>query len=102
MDGALETKTGARLDDAVAAHALLRRRAALLEGMAADTASCVTTEGVRVAVCGPPEMWEDMKAALLELGHAEQNLVELKALTDDQVRWGPRGSLEGSLCPPKR
>ena len=50
VDGALETKTGARLDDAVAAHALLRRRAALLEGMAADTASCVTTEGVRVAV----------------------------------------------------
>ena len=46
-------------------------------------------EGVRVAVCGPPEMWEDMKAALLELGHAEQNLVELKALTDDQVRWAP-------------
>lgn len=50
VDGALETKTGARLDDAVAAHALLRRRAALLEGMAADTTSCVTTEGVRVAV----------------------------------------------------
>ena len=54
-------------------------------------------EGVRVAVCGPPEMWEDMKAALLELGHAEENLVELKALTDDQVRcpWFPR-----ALCPP--
>lgn len=45
-----ETKTAARLDDAVAAHALLRRRAALLEGMAADTRSCLTTEGVRVAV----------------------------------------------------
>lgn len=44
------TKTAARLDDAVAAHALLRRRAALLEGMAADTRSCLTTEGVRVAV----------------------------------------------------
>ena len=44
------TKAAARLDDAVAAHALLRRRAALLEGMAADTRSCLTTEGVRVAV----------------------------------------------------
>ena len=51
VDGARgETKTGSRLDDAVAAHALLRRRAALLEGMAAETRSCVTTEGVRVAV----------------------------------------------------
>ena len=54
-------------------------------------------EGVRVAVCGPPEMWEDMRSALLELGHAEENLVELKALTDDQVRcaWLPR-----ALCSP--
>jgi ApaG protein len=40
-----------RLDDAIAAHALLRRRAVLLEGMAAESNSDVTSsDGVRVAV----------------------------------------------------
>eukprot|EP01047_Picozoa_sp_COSAG01_P058263 COSAG01_NODE_6843_length_3472_cov_1084.209309_2_plen_182_part_00 len=41
-------------------------------------------EGVRVAVCGPPAMWEDMQRALVQLGHAPEALVELKALTDEQ------------------
>lgn len=50
-------------------------------------------EGVRVAVCGPPAMWDDMKAALMDIGHAEENLVELKALTDTQLR-------EQGLLPP--
>ena len=43
-------------------------------------------DGVRVAVCGPPAMWDDMKAALMAEGHKEENLIELKALTDDQMR----------------
>ena len=38
-----------------------------------------------VLVCGPPNMWEAMRAALLELGHAEENLVELKALSATQL-----------------
>jgi len=43
-------------------------------------------DGVRIAVCGPPQMWDDMKVALMNLGHKEENLIELKALTDDQMR----------------
>jgi len=34
---------------------------------------------VYVVVCGPPTMWEDIKAALLQIGHVEGNLVELKS-----------------------
>ena len=40
------TKAAARLDDAVAAHALLRRRAALLEGMAAVAEGVNTTRSI--------------------------------------------------------
>lgn len=43
-------------------------------------------EGVIVVVCGPPSMWEDMRGFLLSIGHSENNLVELKALSDVQVR----------------
>lgn len=43
-------------------------------------------DGIRVAVCGPPAMWADMKAACMALGHKEENLIELKALTEDQMR----------------
>ena len=43
-------------------------------------------EGTRIAVCGPPKMWEDMKTALLSLGHEESALIELKALTDLQLQ----------------
>ena len=41
--------------------------------------------GVVVVVCGPPSMWEDMRAALLSLGHQLDNLVELKALSEIQI-----------------
>ena len=43
-------------------------------------------DGVIVVVCGPPSMWEDMRGFLLSIGHSENNLVELKALSDVQVR----------------
>ena len=42
-------------------------------------------EGVVVVVCGPPSMWEDMHTYLTSIGHAEANLVELKALGDAQM-----------------
>ena len=42
-------------------------------------------EGVRVVVCGPPAMWEDMKRALVAIGHREEQLVELKALSELQL-----------------
>ena len=38
----------------------------------------------KVVVCGPPQMWEDVSAMLLGLGHLESDLVELKALSSDQ------------------
>ncbi|EEH60125.1 uncharacterized protein MICPUCDRAFT_50013 [Micromonas pusilla CCMP1545] len=41
---------GRRLDDAIAAYALLNRRLALLESMAADVSSDTLTSGVRVRV----------------------------------------------------
>ena len=40
---------------------------------------------VAVIVCGPPHMWEDMREALLALGHAPECLVELKALSTLQT-----------------
>eukprot|EP01043_Picozoa_sp_COSAG02_P021669 COSAG02_NODE_1107_length_14540_cov_61.060661_6_plen_332_part_00 len=43
-------------------------------------------EGVIVVVCGPPSMWEDMRRFLTSIGHSEANLVELKALSDVQMR----------------
>ena len=46
------------------------------------------SEGVIVVVCGPPLMWEDMRGFLLSIGHSENNLVELKALSDEQMRHG--------------
>jgi len=42
--------------------------------------------GVVVAVCGPPSMWEDMYSMLTSLGHSPENLVELKALSNIQMR----------------
>eukprot|EP00927_Polykrikos_kofoidii_P079615 TRINITY_DN76407_c0_g1_i1.p1 TRINITY_DN76407_c0_g1~~TRINITY_DN76407_c0_g1_i1.p1 ORF type:complete len:656 (-),score=100.16 TRINITY_DN76407_c0_g1_i1:316-2244(-) len=39
---------------------------------------------VRVVVSGPPGMWEDVRALLLEIGHEDKALVELKALTPEQ------------------
>ena len=42
--------------------------------------------GVHVVVCGPPAMWDDMRRFLLCIGHHESNLIELKALSDAQVR----------------
>jgi ApaG protein len=47
----LRSLSESRLDDAISAHGLLRRRAQLLESMAADTNSDTTSaEGVRVSV----------------------------------------------------
>jgi NAD(P)H-flavin reductase len=43
-------------------------------------------DGVIVVVCGPPSMWEDMREFLTSIGHSEANLVELKALSDVQMR----------------
>ncbi len=43
-------------------------------------------EGVVVVVCGPPSMWQDMRRFLTSIGHSEANLVELKALSDIQMR----------------
>eukprot|EP00927_Polykrikos_kofoidii_P009036 TRINITY_DN13753_c0_g1_i1.p1 TRINITY_DN13753_c0_g1~~TRINITY_DN13753_c0_g1_i1.p1 ORF type:complete len:702 (+),score=110.47 TRINITY_DN13753_c0_g1_i1:38-2143(+) len=45
-------------------------------------------EGVRVVVCGPPKMWDDVKEMLLGLGHAQENLTELKALSAEQLMDG--------------
>ena len=41
---------------------------------------------MHVVVCGPPAMWDDMRRFLLCIGHRESNLIELKALSDAQVR----------------
>ena len=38
-----------------------------------------------IAVCGPPQMWEDMVAALTSIGHDRSALIELKALSDEQL-----------------
>merc|ERR1712176_888694 len=49
-----------------------------------DAAMCATvlpTPGpsVKVIVCGPPRMWDDVSALLQTAGHNSQNLIELKA-----------------------
>ena len=41
---------------------------------------------VKVVVCGPPSMWEDMQRALLGLGYAPSDLVELEALSALQLQ----------------
>jgi len=55
------------------------------------TASMIVSTGmpapapdVRVVVCGPPQMWEDVRDSLVSVGHAHANLTELKALGASQ------------------
>jgi len=43
------------------------------------------SELTRTVVCGPPQMWEDVREMLLSLGHSENNIVELKALSAEQL-----------------
>eukprot|EP00928_Gymnodinium_smaydae_P006471 TRINITY_DN12299_c0_g1_i2.p1 TRINITY_DN12299_c0_g1~~TRINITY_DN12299_c0_g1_i2.p1 ORF type:complete len:243 (+),score=42.19 TRINITY_DN12299_c0_g1_i2:386-1114(+) len=58
--------------------------------------------GVRIVVSGPPSMWEDVKAMLVELGHAAENLVELKSLSleqqERQVELVPQSSDKEKSC----
>lgn len=42
-------------------------------------------QGTRIVVCGPPKMWDDVKVMLLAIGHSEECLVELKALSAQQM-----------------
>merc|ERR1712130_938154 len=43
------------------------------------------SELTRTVVCGPPQMWEDVREMLLSLGHGEDSIVELKALSAEQL-----------------
>lgn len=46
-------------------------------------------KAVKVVVSGPPQMWEDLRFMLVSVGHREQNLVELKALSAGQTAPAP-------------
>jgi len=54
----------------------------------------------RIVVCGPPGMWEDVRDLLLGLGHDASSLVELHALSAEQVQGGPSTRLHRESGPP--